>query len=524
MTITSFWFLGFLAAALAVYYAVPGKIRWTVLLAASLVFYALAAGRAGLWLGYTALTVYLGGLALGRLREKREAAAATGGKQAARRYDRARKWVCGGVAVANFAALYALKYWNFTAQLFQPLVSRLFDSAQVPLLTLALPLGISFFMFQSVGYIIDVYRGKYPPQRNFCKLLLFAGFFPQMIQGPISRYQELAPQLYDGKDLDYTNLKYGIQLAMWGYFKKLVIADRAAVLVNTVMADPRAWSGAIQAVGILFYCIQLYGDFSGGIDVVRGAAKMFGIDLAENFKRPIFARSLTDFWRRWHVTLGGWMRDYLFYPLSLSKPFAALGRFARKHMKGKIGRIFATSLATFIVYFVIGIWHGASWRYIAFGFWNGGLITLALLLAGPFAKLKKRLRIDEKALWFVLFQVARTNVIVFFGRYITRAPRLRTAAGMVKDLFFRPGVSSLWNGTLFTLGLTWLDFAVILLGMAAVLGVEFYQERGGRVRAALEKKSFFVQWLAILIPLLVLVCFGLLRGGNISVNFIYQQF
>ena len=524
MTITSFWFLGFLAAALAVYYAVPKKVRWTVLLAASLVFYGLAAKWAGLWLGYTALTVYLGGLALGRLRAKREAAAAGGGEQAVRRYDRARRWVCGGVAAANFAALYALKYWNFTAQLFQPLVSRLFDGAQVPLLTLALPLGISFFMFQSVGYIIDVYRGKYPPQRNFLKLLLFAGFFPQMIQGPISRYHELAPQLYDGSDLDFTNLKYGIQLAMWGYFKKLVIADRAAVLVNTVMADPRAWSGVVQAVGILFYCIQLYGDFSGGIDVVRGAAKMFGIDLAENFRRPIFARSLTDFWRRWHITLGGWMRDYLFYPLSLSKPFAALGRFARKHMKGKAGRIFAASLATFIVYFVIGIWHGASWRYIAFGFWNGGLITLSLLLAEPFTKLKKRLRINENALWFVLFQMARTNVIVFFGRYITRAPRLLTAAGMVKDLFLRPGVSSLWNGALLTLGLTGFDFAVVLLGMAAVLGLEFYQERGGRVRAALEKKSFFVQWLAILAPLLVLLCFGILKGGNISESFIYQQF
>ena len=524
MTITSFEFLGFLSAALAAYYAVPKKVRWMVLLAASLVFYGLAAQWAGLWLLYTALTVYLGALALGSLRAKREAAAADGAEEAVRRYNTARKWVCGGVAAANFAALYVLKYWNFTAQMFHPLVSRLFNGAQVPLLTLALPLGISFFMFQSVGYIIDVYRGKYPPQRNFFKLLLFAGFFPQMIQGPISRYNELSHLLYDGNDLDFGNLKYGIQLAMWGYFKKLVIADRAAVLVSTVMAGPRSYSGMIQAVGILFYCIQLYGDFSGGIDVVRGVAKMFGIDLAENFRRPIFARSLTDFWRRWHITLGGWMRDYLFYPLSLSKPFAALGRFARKHIKGKVGRIFATSLATFIVYFVIGVWHGANWRYIAFGVWNGGLITLALLLAEPFTKLKKRLHIHEKSLWFVLFQVARTNVIVFFGRYITRAPRLLTAAGMAKDFFLRPGISSLWDGTLLTLGLTGFDFAVTLLGMAAVLGLEFYQEQGGHVRAALEKKSFLVQWLAILVPLLVILCFGILKGGNVSASFIYQQF
>ena len=164
----------------------------------------------------------------------------------------------------------------------------------------------------------------------------------------------------------------------------MVIADRAAVLVNTVLDDPWSYSGSILAVGVLFYCIQLYGDFSGGIDITRGVARLFGIDLAENFRRPLFSTSLTDFWRRWHITLGAWMRDYLFYPLSLSKPFGKLGKFTRKHLKGKLGKILPTSLATFLVYFVIGIWHGANWRYVAFGFWNGGIITLSLLLAPYF--------------------------------------------------------------------------------------------------------------------------------------------
>ena len=524
MSITSFAFLGFLLAALIVYYLLPGKFKWLALLTAGLVYYWFAAGRAMLWLFYTAFTVYGGARALEFLAARKKAAAFEKNAQALRRLDRCRKAVCALVCAANFAVLYALKYWNFTAEMLQPLAGRLFHGAQIPLSALLLPMGISFFMFQSVGYVVDVYRGKYPAERSFLKLLLFVSFFPQMIQGPISRYDDLAPRLFASRKLNYTDLKYGIQLAMWGYFKKLVIADRAAVLVNAVMGDPRAYPGVIQAVAIAFYCIQLYGDFSGGIDVVRGVAKMFGIDLAENFRQPIFARSLTDFWRRWHITLGAWMRDYLFYPLSLSKPFGRLGKFARRHFKGKFGRIFATSLATFVVYFVIGVWHGANWRYIAFGFWNGGLITLSLLLADPFTKLKKRLHINEQAHWYVLFQILRTNLIVFFGRYITRAPRLLTAGGMVKDLFFRPGISALWNGTLLTLGLSTFDFSAVLLGTAAVLGAEFAKERGVHLRQALEKRSFFVQWAAIWIPLLVLLCFGILRGGNISSGFIYQQF
>lgn len=202
-----------------------------------------------------------------------------------------------------------------------------------------------------------------------------------MVQGPISRFGDLGPQLLAGRSLDFGNLKYGIQLMLWGYFKKLVIADRAAVLVSSVLDHPWDHSGSILAVGVLFYCIQLYGDFSGGIDITRGVAKLFGIDLAENFRRPLYATSLTDFWRRWHITLGTWMRDYLFYPLSLSKPFGKLGKLTRRHIKGKLGKILPTSLATFLVYLVIGIWHGANWRYIAFGFWNGGIITLSLLLS-----------------------------------------------------------------------------------------------------------------------------------------------
>ena len=311
---------------------------------------------------------------------------------------------------------------------------------------------------------------------------------------------------------------------LWGYFKKLVIADRAAVLVSSVLDHPWDHSGSILAVGVLFYCIQLYGDFSGGIDITRGVAKLFGIDLAENFRRPLYATSLMDFWRRWHITLGTWMRDYLFYPLSLSKPFGKLGKLTRRHIKGKLGKILPTSLATFLVYLVIGIWHGANWRYIAFGFWNGGIITLSLLLSPRFYRWKQSLHIDDTSRGWHLFRLVRTNVIVFFGRYITRAPRFLTAVWMAKETLLHPQFADLANGTLLTLGLTAQDYVVLLLSVAVLLLAEWYQETHGEIRPALEKQSPFVQWVCIALPLVVLFCFGVLRAEYISSTFLYQQF
>lgn len=524
MSFTSLPFLVLVVLSVAVYYLLPQRVQWMALLAASMVFYCVGGGKTVLYVFYTAATVYVAGRLLGHYNDLRRAAPKEEKKAVTAKYKPYRRAVVLFACLANFVLLYVLKYWNFTADLLQPLADVLAPGSQIPLSELVLPLGVSFFMFQSVSYVIDVYRDKYPPEKNFAKLLLFVSFFPQMVQGPISRFDQLSPQLLAGRKLDFTDLKYGIQLAMWGYFKKMVIADRAAVLVNTVLDEPWSYSGSVIAVGVLFYCIQLYGDFSGGIDITRGVARMFGIDLAENFRRPLYATSLTDFWRRWHITLGAWMRDYVFYPLSLSKPFGKLGKFTRKHVKGKLGKIIPTSLATFIIYFIIGIWHGANWRYVAFGFWNGAIITASLLLAPQFLKWKQALHINDKSLGWYLFQLARTNILVFFGRYITRAPRFLTAVWMVKETFLHPNLPDLYNGTLLTLGLAGSDFLILFAGVATMLCAEWYQEKRGRIRPMLERRSPFVQWLAILVPLVVLFCFGVLRADYISSDFIYKQF
>lgn len=514
MAFTSLTFVLLVLATVALYYLLPRRFQWLLLLAASMVFYLSGGGRTVIWLLAVAAVTWGCGLALQRLNDQRKGA----DKARQNQLKAAKKRVVALGAVLCFGLLYAMKYWNFTLELLPTPVA-----ARLPRWDFLMPLGLSFFTFQAVGYVVDVYRGK-AAQNNPVKYLLFVSFFPQMIQGPIGRYDALAPQLLAPKELSWQNLQYGIQLAMWGYFKKLVIADRAAVLVDTVIRDNCPYGGAVIAVGILFYCVQLYCDFSGGIDIARGVAQMLGITMAENFRRPLFATSLADYWRRWHISLGQWMRDYLFYPLSLSKPFGRLGKWARRHIGGLGGKIFATSLATFIIYLVIGVWHGSSLKYIVYGLWNGTIITSSLLLERRFQSWKDALHIDGSSLGWRIVMTVRTCFLVFLGRYLTRAPRLLTAGSLLVATFTRPVFSQLTDGTLLSLGLTGGDFLLLGLAAAVLVAVEFYQERGGHVRETLARQRPLVQWLAIVVPLLVIVAFGVFRTGYISSAFIYGQF
>lgn len=468
----------------------------------------------------TIVSTYLAGSFLGYLNEKNSDTVPEDKKHLLKRLRAQKRLIVFLAAFLNFGMLYILKYRDFTVQA----LGRLIPGFNLPSLNPLIPLGVSFYIFQSIGYVIDVYRNKYRPEKNPLKFALFVSFFPQIIQGPISRFDQLAGQLTASRKPDYDGIKYGIQLAMWGYFKKLVIAGRAGVLVDSVFKAGTVYDGSVIAFAVIFYCIQLYCDFSGGIDISRGIGGMFGIDMTENFRRPIFAVSLADYWRRWHISLGSWMKDYLFYPLSLSKPFSRLGRLARRHIGGTTGKIIPASLATFIIYFIIGIWHGANFRYIAFGFWNGIIITSSLILAGFYTGVRKRLGISEKSPLLRVFRILRTAFLVFIGRYVTRAPRLLTAVSMLGATFLNFNAKRLFDGTLLTLGLDSQAIIIVLAGIFAVLCAEFLQEQGIEIRKSLEKRGFFVQWLAMLIPLAAIILLGFLDQEYIAAEFIYAQY
>ena len=503
-----------LLIAVLLYYLLPKKTQWLFLLAVSLGFYAMGGWKALAYLGFTAATTYATGLLLCALNQK-----AKNGEIPAKQCTAEKRAVLIACLILNIGLLFFVKYWNFTAELLQ--------KTGLPDLSfsgLFLPLGLSFYMFQSIGYTVDCYRGKQQAQRNPLKYLLFVSFFPQMIQGPISRYNQLAPQLTAEHPFDAENLRRGIQLVLWGYLKKLLLADRAAVAARAVFDAPDQFGGFFCAFAVLLYCIQLYCDFSGGIDITRGVAQMFGIEMVDNFRRPIFAVSLADYWRRWHITLGTWMRDYVFYPLAFSKPMGALSRRSRKLFGGKLGKVIPTACATFTVYLLIGIWHGANFRYIFFGFYNGAIMTASVLLEATFVKWRKGLRADEHKRLFHAFRLLRTMALVFVGRYFTRAPRLLVAFEMLKKTLLHPCLYQLRNGALQTLGLQTVDYAVLLVGVIVLLFAEWRQERGVGLRDALAKQHAVVQWLAIALPLALLLWTLAFSGSAVDVNLIYQQF
>lgn len=505
MSLLSPLFPALVLVSVTVYYLVPKRSRWTVLLAASWLFYLWGGLASAAYILITTVSTYVCGLILGRIREKNDAA----------RVKKLRRPVVFLCCLINFGMLFAVKYWDLAAEM---------TGLSLPRLGLLAPLGLSFFIFQSTGYVADVARGKIAPERNIAKYSLFVSFFPQITEGPIGRYGALAPQLYGGSDLNFDNIRSGIQLSMWGLIKKLIIAERAGVIVNSVYSNASAYDGSVIAFAVLMYCIQLYCDFSGGIDIARGAAKCFGIDMAENFRRPLFAKSLAEYWRRWHISLGSWLRDYVFYPLTFTKLFNRIGKFTRKHIGGALGRIIPTSLATFIIYFLVGIWHGANYTYIAFGLYNGVVITSGLLLAPFFEKVKARLKIDAKTRWFSAFSMLRTMLIVFAGRYITRAPYLKMSLVMLKRTVFNFHPSALFSGVIADLGMTAADLIIVAAGVVLVNAVELTEERGTDVRLALSKKSGFVQWLCLALPLAAIVAAALFGGDYTASSFIYAQF
>jgi len=500
MTYTSLVFLCFVFGVWFLHAISPKKIRWVVLLAASLAFYCICDLAAGVWIVLCTCVTFFGGrLAYGQKNRtlKKIALAAT--------------------LLSVFGLLAFFKFAGFAAKIFPEALGAFSEG-------LLLPLGISFYIFQSAGYVIDLYRGKYAPEKNIARYALFVSFFPQIVQGPIGRYDRLAPQLFSGEGPNADSYRHGIQLVVWGLFKKMIIADRAALLVDGVFSSPEYHGGIMAAAAAAFYCVQIYCDFSGGIDISRGVAEGLGVKLDKNFEQPLFAVSVSDFWRRWHMSLGTWMRDYLFYPISLSRFFGKFGRSMRKVLGVRVGKMVPSLAATFVVFFTIGIWHGGAWKYILFGLWNGVLLTSSMFAEPLFAKMRKLLGMDDKSRFWHGFRIARTLLTVGVGRILTRARNIAEALIMFKNIFTSPKGEHIVAGVFMDFGLSLEDYIVIAGAFAVLIVADLIEERGTPVRRFIEGRRPAVQIGIIVLALFVLVYYGAYRAGFINAQFLYAGF
>ena len=529
MSLFSFTFGLFLAVVAVAYFLVPARYQWVLLLAASYLFYLCSGWQGLVYLLVTTCSTY--GAAL--LLEKQQAACNTAIQAAQPPLDRQQKavlkarctrhkrLVLAGGLVLNFGILGVIKYTDFVLSNLNGLLAE-----PLPQVEFLLPLGISFYTFQSMGYLIDVYRGRAAAQHSLPRFALFVSYFPQMIQGPINRYGALSKELFAPHAWDYARVKSGLLRILWGYFKKLVVAERIAIPVNQIFDNfaLEGYTGFTVFLGALLYSVQIYADFSGGMDIVFGVSEIFGIQMTENFRRPFMARSVAEFWQRWHITLGAWMREYLFYPLALSKPFGRMGKALRKRCGNYIGKVFPPCLASFIVFLIVGIWHGAGWRYIVYGVWQATFVSTATLLEGPYAAVRRKLHVNTACTSWKLFQMGRTVLIVALARYLSRAGSLTQALEMYAATFseFNPWV--LVDGTLFTLGLDAANFIVMLLAMAVLFAVDIANERGIVVRQAIARQDVLFRWTAYLAGIFVIVVFGVYGPGYNASAFIYAGF
>ena len=521
MLFTSLEFIAFAAFFVAIYYLAPKKFQWHILLAASLMFYALLGRKRIVFILLSSINTWAAANMLGKMlfHEKQ---ALTAMKETASKIERTafkaksktkRRLVLWLFLAFNLGILFLFKFYGAASEVI----------AFLPKINLLMPIGISFYTLQITGYILDVYNGKATPEKNILKTMLFTTFFPQIIEGPISRFSQLEPQLCAQHNFDYERFCLGLQRMLWGYFKKLIIADRLHIAVATVFDHYENYFGFEIALAAVLYTLQLYADFSGGIDIACGVGEVFGIQFSENFKRPFFSKSISEFWRRWHITLGSWLRDYVFYPLTLSKPFAKFGKWCTKHLGKWAGKWLPAYLSLFVLWFCNGIWHGDGMQYIVFGLYHGTLIMIGMTFAPLLQKIYTAIHLNTKSVFWKITCIARTFLLVCFGEMIFRAQNLSAAVQMAKNLFSSWNPEILWNGSIVKWGLSIPELCVAFAAILILFCVSC-AARSISVSEWVRTRKTPLRWTILLFGIFSIVLFGIYGPSYDPTPFIYFQF
>lgn len=483
----SYTFVLFVMLTVFLYYKVPRSWQWRLLLIASLVFYIYSGF---IYLIYLLLFALVTWYSAGKIERylKRE------------KHTGFRRFVLVVMILFNLATLFILKWAGMEIAF----MNRLFGMRLA--WHFILPLGMSFFTFQNVSYLIDVYNGKIPAEKNFGHYLLYSTYFPYIVSGPINRYEHMEKQFYIGhsfrKDMFYS----AVLRILWGYLKKMVIADRAAIFVDQVFDHYYMYRGLFVLFAVLLFSLQLYMDFSGCMDIVIGVSQLFGIEMKENFMAPYGADTVAEFWRRWHMSLTSWFRDYLYIPLGGNRQ----GKF-RKYLN------------IMLVFLLCGAWHGAGFTFLIWGFLNG----FYQIVGDMTAKIRRRLcyavGLDETSYGAVLRKRLITFLSVEFAWLFFRASGIHEAFAMIRRMFtgWNPWILS--DGTLYEVGLDIWDFLILLMGTVCISLVSHFGRRKN-LHYIFMKQSWLCQICIIILAIVIWYLFGIYGPGYDSANFIYYNF
>lgn len=498
MLFNSLQFLVFFPIVVAVYFILPKKVKNVWLLVASYYFYMCWNARyAGLIFISTLITWLSGLLMEGVARSTADAACKL----------RRKKWVVAGSFVINLGILFFFKYFDFTMNALQSVLGAMGIAMHKPAFDVILPVGISFYTFQALSYTMDVYREELPAEKNFFQYALFVSFFPQLVAGPIERSKNLIHQLSEPKKFNIDAAREGLLLMLWGFFLKIVLADRIAIFVDTVYGNYAAFGGWYLVVATVLFAFQIYCDFMGYSTIAMGAAKMLNIQLMENFDAPYLATSVAEFWRRWHISLTSWFKDYLYIPLGGSR-------------KGKARK----QLNKLAVFLVSGLWHGAEYSFVVWGLLNGLYQVLGDALRPLREKLCALLHLDRKA-WFMRgLSLLCTFLLIDFSWVFFRAATLGDACAILKSIFTADNFHIFADGSIYLCGLDKPNFGMMLLCLFILLYADLYKRRGVAIRHAILQRPLAARWVITVGAVMFLLIFGKYGSAFDAANFIYFQF
>lgn len=526
MSYTSFSFiLIFFSITYILHSLMPQRFKWMVLFTGSWAFYILSTKGHIIPLIITTVAIWLMGINIQRLsdefKQKKKELDRTQRKALKQVYNKKKRiYVVLGILIP-LALLLFLKYCNF----FTGTVNSIFGTA-IPELSLVHPMGLSFYTLQAISYIADVNSGKVRAEKNPFKVSLYLSFMLTVVEGPIARYNELGTQLVNSRRVEKKDFDYGVQLILIGLFKKVVVADRMSGFCDEIFGNYDSHlndGGVLILIAVVFYTFQLYCEFSGITEVVTGMGRLMGIELPKNFEQPFFAVSINNFWQRWHISLGSWLRDYIFYPISLSKPFMKLSKSARKRFNQYYATLIPTATALFFVWFANGFWHGASWKYICYGLYYYVLMMMGMLLQPLFDKLHKALKINKASLPYKLFQIIRTDIIVGIGMFIFRAESLKAFVDMFKAIFTSFNISAaLEQGGKYGVGIK--DLFVLFVCAVFLFILSLLREKGFNLSQKLADLPTVIKFILHIGALMIIILIGAYGEGYGIKDLIYAGF
>ena len=518
----------FLPVVLVVYSVLPQKGRRWWLLAASYAFFWLISGGLAVYLLASTAVMYYVGKRLTAIQQEQKAQVKLVERSERKAlklvYQKRQRKVVLVAILLHIGGLLVLKYSGFFAANVNAVLAALGAGVRMKVPHFLLPIGISFFSLQGVAYAVDVYRGVIPAETNFGRLALFMSFFPQLVEGPICRYSDTAEQLWNVGPITWKNLSSGFLRILYGLTKKLIVADRLNLMITAVFTNYGEYQGGVIAIAAVCYTIQLYMDFSGTMDAVMGTAEIFGVKMPENFQRPFFSKSISEFWKRWHITLGTWFKDYIFYPVTMSKRMKAMTSKYRKKLGNHYGPLVAGSIALFCVWFSNGLWHGAAWSYVFFGMYHFVLILGGNMITPLANQFFAKAHLDNNGFPYRLFQMVRTTILVIIGELFFRATSLGAGLAMFGKIVTDFHFDSIDYTLLGKLSIDGGDFLVVAVMLVLVWGISMLNERGYVVRELLAEQHVATRWAVMYAWVLFLIIFGAYGMGYTPLSPIYANF